>query len=353
MSPSPAVTGPAGAVDARLREFLAAERSRWGAVDAELAELVDTLAALVLAGGKRLRPAFCHWAHVGAGGDPDDPLAVDAGAALELLHAFALLHDDVMDGSDTRRGRPATHIAFAERHRARRWRGESRRFGDGVAILAGDLAFTWADQLVLPAPLAARQLFAELRLELDMGQYLDVVGTAQGGLDPARAKVVCRYKSGTYTIERPLHLGAALAGRLDELEGPLSAVGLPLGDAFQLVDDLLGAFGDEAATGKPVGGDLREGKPTLLHALAVDRAASLAGGSGAVLRDDYGRDDLDDTGVARVQQALVDSGAVAEIEALVASLVAEARTAIDALPVDEHVRSALHELAVFVSTRDR
>lgn len=345
-----ALAGPAAPVDARLRAFLDAERVRWAAVDAALADPIDVLIDLVVVGGgKRIRPAFCHWAYVGAGGDPDDELLAEAGAALELLHAFALLHDDVMDGSPTRRGRPAAHQAHASRHRAEGWRGEDRRFGDGVAILAGDLAFTYADELLEPASLQVRRLWTELRVELDLGQYLDVLGTAQGGVSPDRALRICRYKSGKYTVERPLQLGAALAGRLEELARPLSAVGLPLGDAFQLRDDLLGAFGDPAITGKPVGDDLREGKPTLLHALAVKRAGTVA----AAALADYGRADLDDDGVARVQDALVASGAVAELEARVEALAATAAGAIDALRIDAGARHALHDLAAYVVHRDR
>ena len=345
-----AIAAAAMPVEARLRALLESEHARWRGVEPAFGELVAVLADFVLGGGKRLRPAFCHWTHVGAGGDPGDPVAVDAGAALELLHAFALLHDDVMDGSSTRRGQPAVHAAVADHHAASGWGGESRRFGEGVAILAGDLAFTWADELLLAAPMPARQVFTELRVELDMGQYLDLVGAARRDSSAARARVVCRYKSGKYTIERPLHLGAALAGRRDELAGPLSAVGLPLGDAFQLVDDLLGVFGSAAATGKPVGDDLREGKPTMLHALAVDRAN---GAAATTLAADYGRADLDEAGVARLQDVLTGCGAVAEIERMVGALTAEAGMAIDALPFDDGPRAALHELATYIAERDR
>src|SRR5207248_344040 len=195
---------------------------------------------LVLAGGKRLRPAFCHWGFVGAGGAPDDPMVVDAGAALELLHTFALVHDDVMDGSGRRRGMATVHRAFEDRHAAAGWSGE------GVAILVGDLAFVYADILLAAAPAPAGQVFSELRLEVNIGQYLDLLGTARRDATPELAERICQYKSGKYTIERPLHLGAALAGRLDDLAPAYTAYGMPLGEAFQLRDDLLGAFGDSS-----------------------------------------------------------------------------------------------------------
>ena len=225
----------------------------------------------MLAGGKRLRPAFCHWGAVAAGGDGDDQLVVDAGAALELMHAFALFHDDVMDDAASRRGAPTTHVVFAGRHEAGNWAGEARRFGEGVAILVGDLAFVFADQLMTLAPPAAWAVWNELRIELNVGQLLDIVGSVRRDRSLAKAERICRYKSGKYTIERPLHLGAALVDPEHgvDLFGVLSDYGLPLGDAFQLRDDVMGAFGDPLRTGKPVGGDLVEGKPTPLLARAV------------------------------------------------------------------------------------
>ena len=226
---------------------------------------------MVRSGGKRLRPAFCHWGFVGAGGDPGDDRVTDAGAAFELMHAFALFHDDVMDDSASRRGAPTTHAVYAAEHGREDWAGESRRFGEGVAILVGDLAFVLSDQLLLGAPVEVWALWNELRIELNVGQYLDILGSVQGERRLAKAERIARYKSGKYTIERPLHLGAVLArpARGTALLPGLSAYGLPLGDAFQMRDDVIGAFGDSAVTGKPVGDDLREGKPTPLLARAV------------------------------------------------------------------------------------
>ena len=223
-----------------------------------------------LAGGKRLRPLFCRYGFLAAGGDPHDRCWLDVAAGIELLHTFALLHDDVMDGSARRRGQPALHRSLDETHRRAGWRGEARRFGEGVGVLVGDLAFVCADRLVRAAGAAVGAVWDELRIELMMGQYLDVVGARRGGLPVERALLVARYKSGAYTVERPLHLGAALAGADADLVEAFSAFGRPLGEAFQLRDDLLGVFGDEAATGKPVGDDLREGKPTVLLALATE-----------------------------------------------------------------------------------
>jgi geranylgeranyl diphosphate synthase, type I len=338
----------AGRVEDRVRAVLDEELARWSAIDVELAEPFEALRELVLAGGKRLRPAFCHWAFVGAGGDPADRMVVDAGAALELLHTFALIHDDIMDGSDTRRAMDTIHVRFEARHALDGWRGEGRRFGEGVAILAGDLAFVYADRMLAGAPRAALDVFTELRIEVNVGQYLDLVGTARGRVAEDAARRICRFKSGKYTIERPLHLGAALAGRMPELGRLLSAYGLPLGEAFQLRDDLLGVFGDSILTGKPVGEDLREGKPTVLYALA----AEAVGGPGTAL-DRYGADDLTDDDVSALQAILVDTGAVERLECRIDALVDNAVQALDQAPLLPEARAALDELALYVAGRDR
>jgi geranylgeranyl diphosphate synthase type I len=269
---------------------------------------------MVSAGGKRLRPAFCYWGFVGAGGDGEDPQVIDAGAAIELMHAFALFHDDVMDDSDNRRGAPTTHAVHRRRHADAGWAGESRRFGEGMAILVGDLAFVLADELLIGAPSEVWALWNTLRLELNAGQLLDIIGSVRRDRRIDKAERIARYKSGKYTIERPLHLGALLAApdREVELLPALSAYGLPLGDAFQMRDDAIGAFGDTAITGKPVGDDLREGKPTPLLARAVARASA----SQRDVLDLVGRPGITDADVAAVQSVIVETGALAELVAL-------------------------------------
>jgi geranylgeranyl diphosphate synthase type I len=346
----PASLAEVGArAEQRILELLDDELKRWIAIDPDLEEPIAALRELVVAGGKRLRPAFCHWAYVGAGGDTDDARAVDAGAALELLHTFALVHDDVMDGSRLRRGLPTIHWRFIEKHSHAKWRGEDRRFGEGAAILVGDFAFVYADMLFPEASPAARAVFDELRIELCVGQFLDLVGTAGGGTDQVQAERIERYKSGKYTVERPLHLGAALAGRLEDLAEPLSAVGLPLGEAFQLRDDLLGVFGDAAVTGKPVGDDLREGKLTPL----VTAAAARADAAGRALLDRLGAPDMTDADVARIQTLLVETGARDEVERSIERLVDRALGALATAPVSAEARTALEELGTFVAWRDR
>jgi len=340
--------------DERILAMLDDEILRWSAVAPEVAEPLGTLRDLVGAGGKRLRPAFCYWTFVGAGGDPDDPVVVDVGAALELLHTFALVHDDVMDGSDTRRGRAAVHRSYIDHHAQQvEARGEARRFGEGAAILIGDFAFVYADILFAAAPHAARPVFDELRLELCVGQYLDLAGMANGPRGRGRADVIERYKSGKYTVERPLHLGAALAGRFDHLADGLSAFGLPLGHAFQMRDDLLGVFGDPSVTGKPVGDDLREGKLTPLIASAVANVTRTGSAGDLALLDHLGTADLDDDAIAAVQDLLVESGAVADVEAAIDAHLADALDALAALPIAPDARVALEEIATFAAWRDQ
>ncbi len=348
MRPAPqSLLDVATRTDARLNEVLRTETDRWVAFDPDLSAPFAELSRLVLAGGKRLRPAFTYWGFVGAGGSPSAQSVVDAGAAFELMHAFALFHDDIMDGSTARRGQPTTHEAHRALHQQRNWAGDARRFGDGVAILVGDLAFVYADVLLAGAPRQVWDIWNELRIELNVGQYLDMLGSAESERRREKAERICRYKSGKYTIERPLHLGALLAGGSTGLLAAYSKYGLPLGDAFQMRDDVLGAFGDTSVTGKPVGDDLREGKPTPLMAIAVSRASSA---QRAVL-DLVGAHRLNDAEVASVQNVIVETGALAELEATIERLTDSAVAAISSAPIVDEARGALIDLAAYVVHR--
>ncbi len=335
-------------VEARLDALLSGESKRWAELSTDLLPPLESLRRLVMGSGKRLRPAFCFWGYLGAGGDPGAEEIIDAGAAFEMLQAFALVHDDVMDGSATRRGARTAHLEFDDRHADASWRGEGRRFGEGVAILIGDLAHVYADQLLPRTSRDVQAVWDELRVELNIGQYLDLLGTARADTDHESARRIARYKSGKYTIERPLHIGAALAGRFDELRGPLSAYGDPLGEAFQLRDDLLGAFGDAELTGKPVGEDLREGKPTALHAFA---AGAADGPAAKLLADRFGAPDLTQAEVGELQAIFESTGARRQVERCIDQLVEEALGALDGAGLDGEARPRLTELASFVAGR--
>ena len=346
MSVPQALTIPAGRVEERLTEVLNGYRNEWGTIDTLFGETIDLLETLVLAGGKRVRPAMAYWGFIGAGGDPADGEVANLGAALELLQAFALFHDDVMDGSPTRRGEPTAHVRSMTEHDAHRWGGEARRYGESVAILAGDVSLVLSDVLLHNVSAAVRSLWNELRIEVNLGQYLDVVGTARGDVPLETAERIVEYKTARYTIVRPLQMGAALTGRID-LETQLGSIGTPLGIAFQLRDDMLGAFGQTELTGKPVGDDLREGKPTPLLARAR-RAATTA--QDTVL--DLVGTDLSEDDVSAIQAVFTDTGAVDDVEAQIASLTEEALEAISRTPLMGDASSQLSELATFLATRN-
>ncbi|MEW1953303.1 polyprenyl synthetase family protein [Terrabacter sp. NPDC080008] len=302
----------------------------------EIAPLVSAVSGL-LTGGKGLRAGFLYWGYRAAGG-PDSDALVRLAASMEFFQGAALLHDDVMDRSDTRRGMPSAHRAVASLHSQRGWAGDADRFGEGTAILAGDLCLTWCDELYATCGLPdeqlarGRRLFDAMRTQLMGGQFLDLLESARGwdGLDLdariASARKVIRFKSAKYTIEHPLLIGALVGGAPHESLAPLSDYGLALGEAFQLRDDLLGVFGDPEATGKPAGDDLREGKRTVLVAHALDAASD---GDRKSVESLLGRDDLDLLGIESIRRVLVDTGAVDRVESLIGELARDARAALE------------------------
>lgn len=357
-----ASSSPLDAADLRRRvqdvvdETIRHQTALLESVGPDLSPLVDAIAAL-LSGGKRLRPAFAYWGWRGAvgsspSGDRDDA-AMRAAAGLEFLQACALIHDDVMDGSDTRRGLPAAHRRFAGVHRDHSWLGSPEAFGTGAAILLGDMCLSWADEVIFscdfPAPTmaAAKRIYDEMRTELMAGQYLDLLEQVRGGGSVERALTVVRYKSAKYTIERPLHLGAALADAPEEVYTAYSAYGLPLGEAFQLRDDVLGVFGDPSETGKPAGDDLREGKRTVLVATALERSTVE---QAAVLRHHLGDPALDLAGVEALRSVIRETGALEHTEVLIETGLQEAIAALDTPLIDPEAREVLTSLA-YAATR--
>jgi geranylgeranyl diphosphate synthase, type I len=340
------------AVQDAIDEMMVRQRKVLAEVSPDLDPMADAIADL-LNGGKRLRPAFCYWGYRSAGGQ-ESPEAKVAAASLEFLQACALIHDDVMDGSDTRRGLPAAHRRFERMHDDSRWIGSAAGFGVGAAILLGDMCLTWSDEMLFASGmpeaelLRTKPIFDVMRTELMGGQYLDLLEQVRGGGSVERAMNVVRHKSAKYTIERPLHMGAMLAGAPERTLESLSAYGLPLGEAFQLRDDLLGVFGDPSETGKPAGDDLREGKQTVLIAVALERATPA---QREVVHRLLGRADLDATGVASLREVIVDTGAQAFTEDRIASLTARAFAALDESEMEDLPRSILQGLAVAATSR--
>jgi geranylgeranyl diphosphate synthase type I len=343
------------AVYAALTAFLDAQRAVLAGMDPSLVPVAEEVRALA-AGGKRLRPAFAYWGWRGAsGGTGEDEAAVlRAVAALEFVHVSALVHDDVMDGAHTRRGRPATHVGFAARHGGADLLGDGETFGAGAAILVGDLALVWSDELLGRSGLSpealtrARTIWDTMRTEVTAGQYLDLLRAAGGLPGPQGALTVARYKSAGYTVQRPLQLGAAIAGAGPEVAEACTAIGLPLGEAFQLRDDVLGVFGEPAVTGKSADDDLREGKQTLLVALAQERADD-AGRT--LLRDLLGNADAGPEDFDALRRLFETTGARARVEARIGEQTALARAAIHAAPLTEDARAALDALAVAATSR--
>jgi geranylgeranyl diphosphate synthase, type I len=334
-------------IDAALRAYLASAAVELTVIGEELQPLTETATRFVLEGGKRLRPAFCYWG-ARAVGAPDSDAIVSAAASLELLQACALVHDDVIDRSATRRGQPSSHVRFAVLHSDREWVGDPEEFGQAAAILLGDLFLVWSATMFATSGVddaalhRARPIADSMRVELMAGQFLDVVEQARGGGSVERALRVARFKAAKYTVERPLHLGAALGDGSVEVVEAFSRYGLPLGEAFQLRDDLLGVFGDPDVTGKPAGDDLREGKRTVLIALAVE-AATPAGR--AALEQHLGDPALDEAGVEVLREVVLAGGAASVIEEMIASRVETALCALGEVDLDESARDALVVLA--------
>ncbi len=315
--------------------------------DPEVTAAFTVLRDFVLDGGKRLRPVLCFWGWRGAGGHSlggregascrDRPI-VSVAAALELCHAGLLIHDDIMDGSDLRRGRPTVH----------------RALGQSAAILLGVLALAWSDEVFAgcgadPVRLrAARRRFDRMRTEVIAGQFLDVL--ARAGDAPERALTAIRYKTAKYTVERPLQIGGELAGAGPELLAAYSRLGLPLGEAFQLRDDLLGVFGDPAETGKSALDDLREGRHTLLIAHAWQHASPAAARH---LRLWYGSAGLTERAAETIRQILLDTGAVAHVETMIADRVRQALEVLRTAPITPEARQALTRLADGIANRTR
>lgn len=346
-----------GAVEDVLATYLARRSADTVAIDPAFGEAVQVLTAFVLRGGKRLRPTFAWWGWRGAGGSPDDdtaPAVLQAISALELIQACALVHDDLMDASATRRGHPTVHVEFARRHAEAGWRGRPARFGAAAAILLGDLALVWADDMLRAAGLDPAALvragapWEAMRTEVLGGQYLDVFHQSTGDASARAALQIDRYKTAAYTVERPLHLGAAIADADPELTACYRRFGADIGVAFQLRDDLLGVFGDPAVTGKPAGDDLREGKRTLLLALALERAAPA---QAAAVEAAVGDPDLDDDGVDRVRGLLQELGAAQAVEQRIAALTGSALDALSAAEIDEPAAGRLADLAVAATRR--
>ncbi len=354
-TPPAEMTALREAVDAALVRYLDRALPRMVDLHGSLASLADELRAFVVGGGKRIRPSLLLLGYRAAGGD-DLEAVMGPALALELLHTCALFHDDIIDAAPTRRGRETAHLRFAREHREQGWAGDPEAFGTAVAILLGDLAFVQADELFLEGAVAPERLldglrrFTLLREEVMAGQYIDLHAATARETSREMALAVATYKSGRYSVARPLEIGAALGGGSPALIAGLAEVGGPLGRAFQVRDDLLGVFGDEGETGKSVAGDLVEGKRTLLVA---ETAARLAPDELARFEALLGAPGLDAADAARLRMMMRESGGREATEAYVVASVDESLAALDRLGLDAGVAAALAQMARFIRDRLR
>ena len=361
-------------VQARLDEFFSERTELVTSIAPEVETFLDYSADL-LRGGKRFRALFCYWGWqaVGAGRGEFDPLPADeppadlpavvtAAAALELFHAAALVHDDIMDKSDTRRGAPAAHKRFESLHSDGYWLGSAADFGQSAGLLLGDLLLGWSDEMLdeglaaladRKSARAARLEFNTMRTQVTVGQYLDILEEKSWRSHPEaeqlpRSHRVIVYKSAKYSVEAPLVIGAQLGGATAAQVDSLRAFGLPLGIAYQLRDDLLGVFGDPAVTGKPAGDDLREGKRTVLIALARTKLPTNVRN---LIDDLLGDPTLDRQQISVLQDAVRDSGAIEHVERIIDHNVGLARVALDSASVTPSARAQLLKLIETVTQR--
>jgi len=358
----------ADVIDDRLANFFRHKSVDVKRISEDLVPLVD-YAEKFLTGGKRFRARFCFWgwrAIAGLSDEGDDARTdhpvFDLAATLEMFHAAALVHDDIMDNSDTRRGEPSAHRFFEAAHREKNFQGDAAHYGESTALLVGDLLLAWSDELLsqavsqlssTEAQIVTRHEYITMRSEVTLGQYLDIHEEAAWRHTPETSRFdrslrVITYKSAKYSMEAPLRLGASFAGAAPNQLDQLSAFGLPLGIAFQLRDDVLGVFGDPIVTGKPSGDDLREGKRTVLIALAEEKMSASAQ---RVFSDMLGDPDLTDDQIAVMQTTLEETGAVSRVEDIISQSVEESLAALSRADIAEEARSELTELADAVTKR--
>ena len=355
----------------RLDDFMVEQRSRLTEISDELSPIGAYVTEL-LQGGKRFRAQFAYLAWLGSidrAALTDEQLTasteaiVEVCAALELFHAAALVHDDVIDQSDSRRGKPAIHKRFEQSHSAARWAGSAARFGTSSAILVGDLLLGWAMEMFstalakLPdrdAAIATRRQYELMQFEVMAGQFLDVLEENAGPTRElheavGRANRVMLYKTAKYSVEAPLSIGAAMAGADDEVLRSLSAFGVPLGIAFQLKDDILGVFGTAEKTGKPVGDDLREGKRTVLVGLTRE---ALPASQARIFDELLTEGELSEQQIAQLQREIVDSGSLVKCERMIDQLAEQSLLALDSVELTEGAKNALRKLARLVVDRE-
>ncbi len=365
-----------GQVQANLDSFCQKQRTDFEAISTDLIPVVDYTQSL-LQGGKRFRALFCYWAwraclndssyHQSEQEIQDSEQAIAGiAASLEMFHAAALVHDDLLDQSDTRRGAPAIHKRFETLHKEKSWAGAPERFGVAGSVLVGDLMLGWSSEIFGDALLhspnreiesACRDEFSLMRVEVMAGQYLDVLEENAAATRPVsegvgRAEKVILYKTAKYSIEAPLRIGAAFAGADPAKLSQFTQFGIPLGIAFQLRDDILGVFGDPSVTGKPAGDDLREGKRTVLVALTLEALTERSPSMAESFEELLTSRELDTHQIAFMQKLIKDSGALEKTERMIVELGDRSLESLDTANLEESAKATLKALALKVISRD-
>lgn len=339
-------------LDGELAAWLVDKQASVSSQSVAADELTGVLEEFLFRGGKRIRPALLYYAFRGCGGESEArvmPMAM----AVELLHTYLLVHDDIMDHAETRRGRPAAHVVYRQLHSEKKWAGDEDHFGKSTAILLGDLAQAYSMELYSSVEGLSEDFhrcFAVMCQEVILGQYLEMTAGYRRDLSERELLRVLQMKSGRYSVQRPIELGAILAGASEGTRGALARYGHLIGEAFQLQDDLLGMFGDAETTGKPVGGDLAEGKFTVLvhHALA-----RLAGEDRRFLDQALGSPDLTVLEIDRAQRLIESSGARDRVMQMVEDRMREAEAVLDGLDLRPDGAEFLRGLIGYLRGREQ
>lgn len=340
-------------IDFSIELFLKERRKEFAEISKEATELVNEIERFMLAGGKRARPAFLYSGYIASGGKAHDAV-VFASMCVEFLHTFALIHDDIIDRSDTRRGRETSHKAFEGLYKAKKLRGDGSQFSLSAAVLTGDLAAAFAENVLTNSPFPqerikrARWFFDQMKAQVIAGEYLDVLGGYKKRLSEEEVLNVLEYKTAKYTVERPLQIGAMLAGAEVEILEAFTAYGIPLGQAFQLQDDILGTFGDPTELGKPVNSDIREGKKTVLIAKAYEWAESY---QKKILDEVLGNQESSKSEIDKVREIIYKVGAYDYAVRLSHKLIEQAKDALNSAKLEEEGKDYLLAAADYLLSR--
>jgi geranylgeranyl diphosphate synthase type I len=342
-----------GQLEPFLDAYFGAKIDEASKVHPEAVVLSEGVRRFIRNGGKRVRPAFAYSAYVASGGRSLEAILY-ASAALEVLHAWALIHDDIIDNANLRHGKPSVHKVFEDFHRKRALSGSAGKFGTDAAILVGDLALTFADELLNTAPFPAERIrrakeyYDLMKKQVIFGEYLDVVAPLKKQVTERDLLTILEYKTAKYTVERPMHIGAVLAGAEEDTLRIFSSYAVPLGQAFQIQDDIMGTFSNEAKIGKPVDSDIKEGKRTLL----VLKAYEFSKGAEKRLLDAVlGNQSAGEAEIEAARQIMRSSGALEYSQELAYKLIKKAKGAILQAKLVEEGREYLLQAADYLLTR--